>query len=1271
LTTRTERVVLELDDRFSTKMAKAAAATALLDGALHDLDGSSVDTGRSVDNATHNVENLGRATNETTTATTAGTRATKEYTLAQALADERARQLRSSLRSQAREMVGGSQQWEVYGDHVKQYSLEAAIGEERARRLNAALRDQASAAVDAEQGISNLDNSVRDVDRNSHLLLNTAMALGPALAPIGAVGVAGVAGLASQFGFAAVAAGTAVVAFHGIGTALQAVNKAAIEPTTANIEKARAAMQTLAPAGRNLVHELIQMKPLLTDLRDTAQAGMFPGLIDGLESLQRLAPQIKGILKTVSTGLGDIAAKGADSLASPRWANFFNMLASEARPALRDMAHAIGSVTHGLAELWVAFTPLNRSFSSWLVSTARDFDRWATHLDKTVGFQDFIDYIRTSGPQVGETLGALANALIQVSEAVAPLGGPSLKIIEAFANAIANIADSDLGTPIFAGIAALGLYNQTLRLTSALQTRVLGEGAAGGAGMAGRFAQLRTELPRVAAAIGSVAAASGALGDSAQSNVATWGLIGTTILPGWGTAAGVAAGAIMDIAAANDQVTASLSQFDALVSSGTASLTQMAAQAKATQQEVGNFGKSIYDSSVGGTLQDFFKPGSIFTHEIGPQLKDSIEGIFGKSDAEDAAAQYNATADQMRNAAAAARALADAMGVDIFGSPTAQLQQLDAVVRRATPAMTALGVTFDDVKAAFVTQGVARGLAKFGFDLGDSANAGDNLVHSLVRVQRQMNRTGHEQQKVARQTEAAKQALQEQAQAAQAAGDQWGNYANKIKLVGPSLDTLLRRWQRLGDAAAHESENIQKALARGISPQSIKSVIDQFGPQAASVLAHFAHATRGQVKDINQSFGLMTHGIGRVTSAYDALEGLINGNGLSLNPKGIVSGAHQGKQSIIDLSQGVSGAIFGLHTLGNTTATPKATLDDKPVKDASANIRGNLHDLDHTTASPSVHLDGASSAIGEANSLRNAINGIHDKTVTLTFHRVGSLVFSSGGYTGDGGKYEPAGIVHRGEVVIPQELVRRDWSMLKARYGDLPGFADGGHVGPPPTTGSGSADDAMTREARHTAAELKHLRAELKASSDAVDKERQQRDALVEKMKQLSTDIQGGLRTDLFGQSDPWASKFGGSSPFGVMSTLRGDIHSGHAEARAIRELKAKGLDGPALAEVLREGGLSGAQAFADLSRSELAEYARLFNQRNKVLHSVGSLGANAAFGGRLTDDNRQLHAAVRHLHAIQNELHHLRKRNHQDHKDDQKAGQRGAGRGRRNQRKD
>jgi lambda family phage tail tape measure protein len=56
-----------------------------------------------------------------------------------------------------------------------------------------------------------------------------------------------------------------------------------------------------------------------------------------------------------------------------------------------------------------------------------------------------------------------------------------------------------------------------------------------------------------------------------------------------------------------------------------------------------------------------------------------------------------------------------------------------------------------------------------------------------------------------------------------------------------------------------------------------------------------------------------------------------------------------------------------------------------------------------------------------------------------------SLGFAKGGYTGDGGKYEAAGVVHKGEFVVPQETVNTFGADYFAeRY--LPGYADGGLV---------------------------------------------------------------------------------------------------------------------------------------------------------------------------------------------------------------------------------
>ncbi|MBV4496373.1 phage tail tape measure protein [Pseudomonas sp. SWRI12] len=55
--------------------------------------------------------------------------------------------------------------------------------------------------------------------------------------------------------------------------------------------------------------------------------------------------------------------------------------------------------------------------------------------------------------------------------------------------------------------------------------------------------------------------------------------------------------------------------------------------------------------------------------------------------------------------------------------------------------------------------------------------------------------------------------------------------------------------------------------------------------------------------------------------------------------------------------------------------------------------------------------------------------------------------FDDGGYTGPGGKYEPAGIVHGGEVVIRKEVVDRPGMKEYLVNLNKRGYADGGYVG--------------------------------------------------------------------------------------------------------------------------------------------------------------------------------------------------------------------------------
>lgn len=93
--------------------------------------------------------------------------------------------------------------------------------------------------------------------------------------------------------------------------------------------------------------------------------------------------------------------------------------------------------------------------------------------------------------------------------------------------------------------------------------------------------------------------------------------------------------------------------------------------------------------------------------------------------------------------------------------------------------------------------------------------------------------------------------------------------------------------------------------------------------------------------------------------------------------------------------------------------------------------------------------------------------------------------FSEGGYTGNGDRLEVAGIVHRGEYVVPQPELRDPYvrsvvasieAKRRARTSRnaLPGFAEGGYTGIPSSAASGSSmNDRLLKKILSTLTDLK------------------------------------------------------------------------------------------------------------------------------------------------------------------------------------------------------
>lgn len=138
-----------------------------------------------------------------------------------------------------------------------------------------------------------------------------------------------------------------------------------------------------------------------------------------------------------------------------------------------------------------------------------------------------------------------------------------------------------------------------------------------------------------------------------------------------------------------------------------------------------------------------------------------------------------------------------------------------------------------------------------------------------------------------------------------------------------------------------------------------------------------------------------------------------------------------------------------LRTFSRKTAKPTLDPNKAPFdRDVNAANR-SLSTLNGRRATPSVAVAGAAAAIGAVGSVMSSMRAVDGMTATARINvAVGSVVgaanaalaaakaavggFAGGGYTGRGGKYEPAGIVHKGEYVVKKEWVDQSTGLPRA-----------------------------------------------------------------------------------------------------------------------------------------------------------------------------------------------------------------------------------------------
>lgn len=567
-------------------------------------------------------------------------------------------------------------------------------------------------------------------DSRMAALVQTGLALAPALVPIGAVAVPAVAGLVTQLGFATLAAGGAVFAFQGVGDALKALNDYQLDPTEAHLEKVREQFSKLGPAAGEFVLFLDELGPKMERLQRVTASGLFPGVTDGLDDLLTRLPDVRRIADIVGTTLGNVARDTGESLASDDFNEFFDYLENNAQRVLTDFFSTAGNVIAGTTELIMAFNPLEKEFSAGLLDSSRSFREWAASLDETQGFQEFVDYVRRNGPKVLDLLGSIGSTFVEFAEAAAPVGEVAVPVLTEILDVAGAIADSPLGPVLISAAAGIGVLGRSMALLKAVGLRGDGTGVlastfsgsvkpikdATAAIFSYTTAQQRAQqsardtiftqraaadaelkrqetirkgfvqLGKGAALVGGFALAQTDLVEkSGLSNTAMLALAGSMAGP-LGAAAGAAVGFIQDVAASNDDLEASFRAVDEAAKTG-----GLQEQAKAIEQLQGAV-DGITD--VDGLEYLTFGLKNIAT--LGGSIRDYDEGTAELE-------KRRAALDAQRNALVrlhddlAPRQLS--LRVTGFDDP-----QLEEFATRIAPAVQAAGLDLDQVLKATGTE---------------------------------------------------------------------------------------------------------------------------------------------------------------------------------------------------------------------------------------------------------------------------------------------------------------------------------------------------------------------------------------------------------------------------------------------------------------------------------------------------------------------------------------------------------------------------------------
>ena len=292
-------------------------------------------------------------------------------------------------------------------------------------------------------------------------LISAISALGAGIVEIIApLGVASgiIAGLPSLL-FAAAAAFVAVkVGISGMGDALKAVLSAQEQQQESELEqlimarkhtdalsaqaqahmKVRLAMLQLAPAAREFVNAIKEIKPAFDDFKKAIQQALFENLNKGLDDAKKLLPGLQDGFVGVAGAVGKLGADFLKMISSSEWMKDLNFMLDQSKGLIGDFGKVLMDVANIFRDVAVAAEPV----VDWIRQAAVYWaDFWAKSVEQARGdgtLTAFFEKAIEAAQSLGHVISGIVEIIYQLGRAAQESG---LDMWDRIGDGLHNTAD--------------------------------------------------------------------------------------------------------------------------------------------------------------------------------------------------------------------------------------------------------------------------------------------------------------------------------------------------------------------------------------------------------------------------------------------------------------------------------------------------------------------------------------------------------------------------------------------------------------------------------------------------------------------------------------------------------------------------------------------------------------------------------------------------------------------------------------------------------------